>query len=216
MNGIIYRIFNINTGKSYIGKTYSGFYRRLQQHINDTKRYPNRPLYRAFNKYGINAFSAEILGEYSQDILEDKEIQFISAYNSYGATGYNATLGGEGRRRVNIDINLLLSKYLELKTIAHTAVYFNIDAETCKKILFDNVDSPLFDLKTERRNRLSKRVLVKDTQMVFDNPYECAKFLINCDIISNDISERSAGVSIARACKHTNKTYKGLSFSYIN
>ena len=215
MNGIIYRIFNIKTGKSYIGKTYSTFYKRLQEHLNDKDRYTARPLYRAFHKYGIHSFSAEILGEYSQGILEDKEVEFIQLYNSYGSTGYNATLGGDGRRRIDIDQDLLESKYLETKTIAATASFFNIDVDTCKKLL-SNIDYSMFDLKTERRNTLSKKVLVKDTNMVFDNPYECAKFLINCDVIESTISERNAGLSIARACKHTNKTYKGLSFSYTN
>ena len=214
MNGIIYRIFNIKSGKSYIGKTYSTIYQRLQEHIRDKDRYPNRPIYRALNKYGIESFSVEILGEYSQGILEDKEIEFIRLYSSYGPKGYNATLGGDGRRRVDIDQDLLENKYLETKTITATASFFDIDVDTCKKLL-SNIDHTLFDIKTDRRNRLSKQVLVKDTNMVFDNPYECAKFLISCDIIDSSISERNAGLSIARACKHTNKTYKGLSFSYI-
>jgi group I intron endonuclease len=216
MNGIIYRIFNIKTGKSYIGKTYATLYQRLQEHIRDKDRYPNRPIYRALNKYGIESFSAEILGEYPEQTLEDMEIEFIQFYKSYGKSGYNATLGGDGRRRINIDTDLLISKYRELKTVSATATHFGIDVDTCKKLLSNNIDTSLFDIKSDRRNRLSTKVLVIDTQMEFNNPYECAKFLIDCDIIDNSISERNAGISIARACKHPSKTYKGLSFSYTN
>jgi group I intron endonuclease len=216
MYGIIYRIFNIKNGKSYIGKTYSTFYDRLQSHLYDKDRYPTRPLYRALNKYGPESFSAEILGEFPQGLLESKEKEFIQLYRSYGSAGYNATLGGDGRALVNLCPQEVRNKYLELKTISATASFYDIDLKTCKNLLGDIIDNSLFDIKSERRKRLSKRVLIKDIDLIFDNPYECARFLIDNGTVNSSISERNVGLSIARACKHRHRTYKGLSFTYID
>lgn len=97
--GIIYRIFNIESNKSYIGKTSFTIYDRLEQHIKDY-RIKDFPRYRAFRKYGLDKFSLEILGEFAEEELSKKEILFIKEFNSYGNNGYNATLGGEGRRTI--------------------------------------------------------------------------------------------------------------------
>lgn len=216
MNGIIYRIFNLINGKSYIGKSYSGFYNRLQEHLNDRHRYSTRPLYRAFNKYGLESFSAEILGEFEEGVLESKEVDFIKEYESYGRGGYNATLGGDGRRTVKVDNEKLVSIYRQLGTIAATAGYFGIDKGTCTKLLGNNLDNSLFNTKEHKRKCLSKRVLIKDVGLEFSDPYECARFLLDCEIIDSSVSERNAGISIGRACRDERKTYKGLYITYID
>lgn len=76
---------------------------RLRHHINNYKhhRYDN-PLYRAFDKYGINNFSVEILFFINnpepcvKNLLDLLEISYIETYNAYGKTGYNQTRGGDG------------------------------------------------------------------------------------------------------------------------
>lgn len=70
MNGTLYRIFNTINGKSYIGKTYNSIYVRLKNHLNCSD---DRPLYRAFRKYGTDYFSMEILGEFPEGELETQE-----------------------------------------------------------------------------------------------------------------------------------------------
>lgn len=96
----IYKITNLLNQKSYIGKS-SDIEKRWKYHkirYNDAKEY-NKPLYRAFRKYGLNNFSFEIIEEIKTDYekqCDEKERYWIEYYNSYGANGYNETLGGDG------------------------------------------------------------------------------------------------------------------------
>ena len=48
------------------------------------------------NKYGIEHFSAEMIEQ--TDSPEEREQFWIEEYRSYGNKGYNATMGGDGKR----------------------------------------------------------------------------------------------------------------------
>lgn len=217
MNGTLYRIFNLINGKSYIGKTYNDPYNRLAEHIRDSKRYLERPLYRAFNKYGLDNFSFEILLHCEQGLLEDKEIEYISKYNSYGNTGYNATLGGEGRRYIDICMEALVEQYRDNGNLTTTAKIFGIDSQSVKRMLID-YGEPLvkFDGKTHRRKLYSKKVYIPEVDMVFVDPYECARFLIGCDIVSNTSNEISVAMSIRRVCAGIRQHYQNIYFEYTD
>lgn len=56
--GYIYIIKNDINNKVYIGKTIQSINQRFNQHKKDRHRkgFDHRPLYRAFNKYGIEHF----------------------------------------------------------------------------------------------------------------------------------------------------------------
>ena len=60
-------------------------------------------LYRAWRKYGIEVFEVGIVevvdlpeGNERNKKLDELEVKYIQQYNSYGTTGYNQTLGGDG------------------------------------------------------------------------------------------------------------------------
>lgn len=97
MNCYIYKITNSINGKSYIGKTTHTIEERWKQHIRDSKRErcEKRPLYDAFNKYGIENFLVEQIEECSQENLSEREKYWIEYYHTY-SNGYNATMGGDG------------------------------------------------------------------------------------------------------------------------
>ena len=215
MNGILYRIFNIKNGKSYIGKTYKGFYNRLQEHIRDKNRYPNRPLYAAMLKYGLDTFSAEILGEFSEGILEDLEAHYIIQYNSYGNTGYNATKGGDGSRRLKVSDKDIIELYTSIKDIKKTASILNIDEATCRSVLLNN-KVQLLNRSESMRNSRSKKVISLDTGLVFNNVFECAKLLLDSEIVTDQVSETRVAKSISRVCTGERATYMSLKFSYID
>jgi len=61
----IYAITNNINGKQYVGKTNFSLQKRFQEHIRDSKQRikEHRPLYNAFNKYGIENFSIKVLEE---------------------------------------------------------------------------------------------------------------------------------------------------------
>ena len=99
----IYMIQNDINKKCYIGQSIN-LHKRLLHHINNSvnNRY-NAPIYKAFKKYGIDSFSLYILKTFDNYITSDikqqldtLEKQYIRKYNSYGATGYNQTKGGDG------------------------------------------------------------------------------------------------------------------------
>lgn len=215
MNGTIYRIFNLINGKSYIGKTYSGFYVRLQQHIKDAIKFKTRPLYRAFNKYGIDNFSAEILGHFPEGVLEEEEINYIQHYNSY-KKGYNATLGGDGSRHITVPIDSLVESYRITGNLTATGRLFNIDPTSCKRILVNHGEPIVeFDSKSNRRKMYSKKVFIPEVDLVFEDPYECAKFLMSCDIVPDTSNEISIGTCIRRVCTKERKHYLGIYFEYL-
>ena len=61
MQGYIYLIENKINGKKYVGCTIYTIEYRFQEHIKTINKFPNRPLYRAMKKYGVNNFLISIL-----------------------------------------------------------------------------------------------------------------------------------------------------------
>lgn len=98
----IYYFKNDLNGKYYIGQAVK-LRSRLLHHMNNFEhdRY-NAPLYRAFKKYGLSNFSWGVLDTFRNALsaevkckLDELEKKYIKEYNSYGATGYNQTYGGD-------------------------------------------------------------------------------------------------------------------------
>lgn len=92
----IYKITNNINQHCYVGQSIH-IEERWEEHKNEYnwKREARKPLYIAFQKYGLENFTFEILEECEPELLNVREQYWISYYNSYGA-GYNMTSGGEG------------------------------------------------------------------------------------------------------------------------
>ena len=126
----IYKITNIENKKVYIGKSTNieQRWKYHKQHYLSTIE-SNKPLYKAFRKYGIDNFTFEIIEYLDKDYEEksnEREKYWIRYYNSYGHTGYNATPGGDGGITVldarekygkltNDEVIYLRKRYLECK-----------------------------------------------------------------------------------------------------
>lgn len=97
----IYKWENKINHKCYIGQSIN-LGSRLRHHIGNYKhRRYDTPLYRAFDKYGLDNFDVEVLKVVEEldnvrSILDELEMLYIKEYNSYGSTGYNQTKGGDG------------------------------------------------------------------------------------------------------------------------
>ena len=92
--GCIYIYRNKINAKAYIGKCHTDVHRRHAEHI---KGYGSRLLKRAFDKYGIENFTFEILYDgVFDELLDDYEIQAIAKYDTVSPRGYNLTFGGDG------------------------------------------------------------------------------------------------------------------------
>lgn len=92
----IYKITKKENGKSYIGQS-NNIERRFSEH----KSRADIPIELAIRKYGINAFTYEILEECSLENLDSREIYWINYYNTYRGFGYNCSPGGGNNRGEN-------------------------------------------------------------------------------------------------------------------
>lgn len=90
----IYKCTCLSNCRSYIGQTCSLF-RRKNDHIRELRnnRHSNRHLQNAWNKYGEENFTWEVLEYCSTDLLNEREMYWIEYYNSF-KTGFNLTTGG--------------------------------------------------------------------------------------------------------------------------
>ena len=98
----IYLIINLLNNKKYIGQTKQGRHEeRWKEHTQDS-RHKNRVLYNALKKDEKNNyrnFAFSILEEnIPEDLIDQKEIEYILKYNTHYKTGYgyNMTYGGQG------------------------------------------------------------------------------------------------------------------------
>ena len=97
--GYIYRIWNKESGKSYVGqcafKPFS-WRCRIKAHFKGQDK-QCRAIHSAIKKYGRDAFDYEILHtDVPMDALRDLENSTIVAYDTIAPNGYNLTAGGEG------------------------------------------------------------------------------------------------------------------------
>lgn len=134
MIGKIYGIINIINGKLYIGKTYVSLDKRFKEHKSGSKIHKNRPLYRAFNKYGLSNFKIILIGEFEEGELEKREIYYIGLFNTY-KDGYNATLGGDGKRYLNISKEVIQEIVSNTKTTTQACKNLGIDRKTLRLYL---------------------------------------------------------------------------------
>ena len=81
MEKYIYKITNLINGKSYIGQT-NDYKRRFREHRE--KNYCNAEdlLYKAFDKYGIDNFSFEVIEDKTPNYNE-REKYWIKYYHTY-------------------------------------------------------------------------------------------------------------------------------------
>lgn len=88
----IYKITKISNGKSYIGQS-NDIQRRFKEH--QQKGASSRiPLDIAIQKYGISAFTYEVLEECPLNKLNEREQYWIAYYDTCN-NGYNCSIGGE-------------------------------------------------------------------------------------------------------------------------
>jgi len=97
---IVYKVTNIVNGKIYVGQTTRDLSLRISEHKHGKERADrkNSPLYLAFQKYGFENFTFEVIHKsFTMDELNFKEQEFIKIYNCVSPNGYNLALGGSNR-----------------------------------------------------------------------------------------------------------------------
>ena len=92
--GYIYIVINDINHKVYIGQTSTSLKQRWHEHTH-TDIKSGTHFHNALLKYGIDKFHMYLLEECTIDKLNEREIYYISIFNSY-KDGYNMTPGGAG------------------------------------------------------------------------------------------------------------------------
>lgn len=134
--GYIYIIKNDFNDKVYIGKTIKSVETRWKCHLSRShnKSIKNK-LYSAMRTLGEEHFYIETLGEFDNNDLDAKEVEYIRLYNSFH-NGYNSTKGGEiNSRTSDEDIEYIVEMYRNGYTYAMIQYLTGHSFETIKYIL---------------------------------------------------------------------------------
>lgn len=213
----IYEITNDVNNKSYVGKTEFDINKRFVEHCQEAfkERSKNRPLYRAMRKYGVEHFHIQLIEE--TDVPEEREVYWIAKKDTYH-NGYNATLGGDGKRY--LDYDLIIQTYKKILNISETARICKVSQDSVKSILDAN------KINIKNRIDVSKEKLQKTVGMydinnhsrlinVFQSTGDASKYLIETEITT---STRLKGISthIAEVCNDKRKSAYGYFWRYIN
>ena len=207
MMGTLYVITNRVNGMQYIGKTYKSADERFQEHVRDSRKKHNkkRKLYQAMNEFGVDNFYVMEIGQYEESELERKEMEYIHYYDTY-RNGYNQTLGGDGKRYIDMPDEDFVKLYRELGTVKAVANVTGHDEHWISKIIKASGENVC---KGGR-----KPIIVNEVQKEFDSVYDCACWLIEDNKVkTGTISYVSS--SIRRVLRGERKKYCGFTFTLI-
>lgn len=121
MKKTIYLVTNTVNGMWYVGMTVRPLFRRWREHRQDAKSGRGWALHDAIRRYGAENFEVSVLFEGEDwEILSSKEQDFIHDLNTLSPSGYNLTLGGEGKpgRRVSPETRAKISAGHKGKTLS--------------------------------------------------------------------------------------------------
>ena len=167
MFGIIYIITNTINSKLYIGQTSRSLNDRWKEHCreNCSEGEYNMAIKRAIIKYGKENFTIKELEKCEIDQLDEREIYYISLYNSY-KDGYNLTAGGKsGCKDLKLSIEKqqeCLDLYMLGFSLRYIAKEYNIDKGTVKHIIEKN-NIPLRNTRTYKLSQEERQQIVKDS-----------------------------------------------------
>lgn len=203
----IYCITNKKNGKQYVGKTQKSIEKRFVEHKYDSQRLTceNRPLYRAFNKYGFDNFYVSKLEKCDNSKASEREQYWIKHLDTY-ARGYNATIGGDGKPYIDQDrVVLLLNQgfapceVADLVQCSRDSVYDIMKSNNIKPVLLRKQKSSVVMLNN------NEKILC-----VFESIASAEQFL-RC--IAKNFKRRS---HIADVCKGRRNTTYGFKWKYLH
>ena len=208
--GYIYCITNLINNKRYVGKTTTNVQERFKKHCSDSKkeRCEKRPLYDAFNKYGIENFKVEELEYIENDnILSEREIYWIQELQTYGSKGYNASKGGDGTILYDYQefIDLYNLGYSSLKIAEKTGA----TRATINKILKSKGIKP----RRSDAKLIDQFDLAGNYIQTFFGSLEAAEWCVNNGISK---SKHSASNHIIECCKGKLQSSGGYKWEYKN
>ena len=203
----IYKITNILNGKIYIGKTERTVEERIKEHIQDSRRRisEKRPLYDAINKYGFSNFKVDIIEE--TDSPEEREQYWIEYYQSF-KYGYNATLGGDGKRY--LDYELIAEIFKQTGNAIQTAKKVNCSVDSVETVI-KKYNLGEYYHWNHNNKPINQFDLNNNYIMTYGSALEAAKAL-------GKITSTSKGATshISDVCRGKRKTAYGYIWRFVN
>lgn len=217
----IYKITNKVNNKVYIGQTTDTIENRFKEHIAEStrSRSVDRPLYRAFLKYGIENFSIEVVEQVPTDtaLLQQQEIFWIDFYHSFcgdpNSWGYNATRGGDSR--LLFDHTEIAKDLAITKSLIQTSINCKCTTDTVSKIA-KAYNIPFMSSAEQAREFYSKPINQYDLNGIFIQTFKNKEYAERW-IRENNISSSKGGAihtHIVEACKGKRKTAYGFKWQY--
>jgi hypothetical protein len=210
----IYKVVNDINDKVYIGKTEFDIQKRWKEHCADCyrDRCEKRPLYNAMRKYGIDHFSILLIEETNDPSA--REEYWIAYYDSY-RNGYNATVGGDGKKYLNYE--KIVATYCSGHNLKETATICGVCEDSVRNILrqfdIEIVSSGIIVKEKYTKAVAMYDVTTKQLVQVFQSAYEAARHLIE-NKITNYQNVKGVGSHITRACNSETKNAYGYGWKY--
>ena len=210
MKGTLYVITNTINGKQYVGKTYNTLAKRFNEHIKLAKTNSTRPLYKAINEFGIDNFQIESLGIFEEKLLELQETLEIEKRDSF-KNGYNATLGGEGSRKITIPANIAINCYKKHDSLRKASEELGINVKTLQNILRNN-DFTIPSSQEVCKKQHEKKIIIQNLNFLgsLDEGVEIIKKLQLTSASTKSIKE-----GINRVLRGDRKSYLGLNITIL-
>lgn len=218
--GIIYKITNNISGKSYIGQTRTSLADRMRRHYYVARTDAQTGIDFAIKKYGKENFTVQIICECKNEELDEKEKYYIQLYDTY-YNGYNLTLGGQdgSGQKVNFNIDEAYNIYLKEQSIEKAAKQLGCCSKVLARVFNEhNLKSDLFMNKgkfnLQKGTELAKKkTKIKELNLEFSSAAECARWLINNGYTNSP--EKTVSNCVRRVAKGERMTYLGMHFEFI-
>ena len=224
MIGIIYKITNDVNNKVYIGQTTSLIENRWERHCEELD---NTKFHKAIKEIGKEHFTISVIEKPLVKDLDEREIYWISKYDSY-LNGYNSTIGGKGTKRASFytnenDMKNIIDLYINKQySIYKIAKLYKVDKTTINKFLLCcNIPirspfrfTPNNEEKLDIINSYKAGESLKSLGKRYDTEGSTIKrFLVNNNI---EIGNKSTVLLNENLCKEIAKDYAShnVSISY--
>ncbi len=163
-------------------------------------------MYSAINKYGKDNFTISLLEECSAEDSAKREEYWINKLNTYGRSGYNATMGGDSKKYYNYEE--LAQSYTQLGTIKAVTEKYHCDPSTVKIACKEN------NIETASGQEVNKQVnsipvvmldITNDKElMTFDSLRDAERYL----------NKVASGRHISEVCRGVRKTAYGYKWKF--
>ena len=198
---IIYEIENQINGKKYIGQTTRGFKVRKREHINrlNNQTHDNQHLLNAWNKYGAENFTFNVLEECDYEDLGYYEQNYIFMWNLTNPNlGYNQTTGGEIGYRRTKESKQKQAKVIKELWADSNSKYHSNEFKQKKSNSSKGKNNPMYGKKLSEEAKKKKSISMKKA---WNNPNS----LLRSDEVSKKRSESKIKSWANPNSKHNSK-----------